>query len=214
VFSTPSPLHIFGMATAVHYDPDMSVLAARTRYFVENRFGDNGGYDDRWVTLATLGPLKLGFPNTAGRIRAVRRHDLHHLVTGYDTDFVGEAEIAAWELASGCENFRAAWVLNLFALPFGMLREPARMRRAFARGCNSKNLYAEPFTDALLHERLGQLRDRLGVIPAASATLTAAQRARFRRTVALAFAGQLLVLSVLGGLLAALVLGAIWLLGG
>jgi len=30
-------------------------------------------------------------------------HDVHHLVTGYDTSFRGELELAAWELASpGC----------------------------------------------------------------------------------------------------------------
>ena len=214
VFERASPLHLCGMATATHYDPDMSVLAARTRYFVDNSFGDDGGYNDRWVTLAKLGPLKLGFPNTAGRIRAVRRHDLHHLVTGYDTDFIGEAEIAAWELGSGCENFRAAWVLNHLALPVGMLRAPARMARAFARGCNSKNLYAEEFNDALLQERLGSLRERLGVIPAAKASLTATQQRRFRRTVALGFAGGLLMIAVLVGLLALAVLGAIWLFGG
>lgn len=202
------------MATATHYDPDMSVLAARTRYFVDNQFGDDGGYNDRWVTLAKLGPVKLGFPNTAGRVRAVSRHDLHHLVTGYDTDFTGEAEIAAWELASGCENFRAAWVLNLLAMPIGTLREPKRIRRAFARGCNSKNLYAEPFTDALLRERLGDLRDRLGVVPAADATMTAAQRARFARMLALGLAGQLALIGVLLGLLAVVVLGAGWLIGG
>lgn len=202
------------MATATHYDPEMSVLAARARYFVDNAFGDDGGYNDRWVILAKLGPVKLGFPNTAGRVRAVRRHDLHHLVTGYDTDLIGEAEIAAWELAGGCANFHAAWVLNLLALPVGMLRAPARMARAFARGCSSKNLYAEEFTDALLHERLGALRDRLGAVPAASASLTAAQRRRFRRTVAVSFLGHLLVLGVLVGLLALAVLGAVGLLGG
>lgn len=202
------------MATAINYDPDMSVLAARTRYFVENQFGDDGGYNDRWVILAKLGPVKLGFPNTPGRLRAVRRHDLHHLVTGYDTDFLGEAEIAAWELASDCRNFRAAWVLNHLALPIGMLRAPTRMTRAYARGCNSKNLYAEPFTDALLHEQLGALRERLGVDAAAGASMTAKQRARFRRAVALGFALQALLLAALAGVLAAVVLGVMWMVGG
>lgn len=201
------------MATAIHYDPDMSVLAARTRYFVENQFGDDGGYNDRWVVLAKLGPVKLGFPNSAGRLRAVRRHDLHHLVTSYDTDFIGEAEIAAWELASDCGDFRAAWVLNHLALPIGMLRAPARMARAYARGCNSKNLYGEPFTDALLHEQLGALRERLGVDAAASASLSEKQRARFRRTVALGFALQLLVFAAVVGVLAGAVLGVMWMVG-
>jgi hypothetical protein len=202
------------MATATHYDPTMSVLAARTRYFDDNHFGDDGGYNDRWVTLKQVGPVKLGFPNTAGRVRAVRRHDLHHLVTGYDTDFIGEAEIAAWELASGCGDFHAAWVLNLLALPVGMVRGPERMRRAFARGCRSKNLYAEPFTDALLQERLGDLRARLGVNAAADTSLSAPQQTRFRRMIAAGVILQLGVLAVLGGLLATLVLAGIWLFGG
>src|SRR5690606_42048006 len=89
----------------------------------------------------------LGFPNTAARVRAVSRHDLHHLVTGYDTDFLGEAEVAAWELASDCRDFRAAWVLNLLAMPIGMLRNPARVRRAFARGRSCQSLHGEPFTE-------------------------------------------------------------------
>lgn len=202
------------MATAVDYDPNMSVLAARSQYFVENQFGDDGGYNDRWVTLGKLGPITLGFPNTAGRVKAVRRHDLHHLATGYDTDFIGEAEIAAWELASGCENFRTAWLLNLLALPIGMLRAPERMRKAFARGCSSNNLYAEPFTDELLHERLGALRERLGVTAAADASLTTAQRARLRRLLALSFTFHSLLLVTLLGVLVTLVLGAMHLFGG
>lgn len=30
------------------------------------------------------------FPNTHGRRRALAYHDLHHILTGYRTDFVGE----------------------------------------------------------------------------------------------------------------------------
>ena len=42
-----------------------------------------------------FGPVRFAFPNTAGRVRAVRYHDLHHVVTGYATDWTGEAEIGA-----------------------------------------------------------------------------------------------------------------------
>src|SRR5262245_36953711 len=108
VFMGPDRTHLGTMATATKYEPMMSVLEARARYFAENSFVEDGGYSDKWVTIFKLGPLRLGFPNTAGRIAAVRYHDLHHLATGYDTDFIGEAEIAAWELGSGCEQFPAA----------------------------------------------------------------------------------------------------------
>src|SRR5690349_9357412 len=107
VFMSGVRPHLGVMATATNYEPMMSLFEARARYFADNSFGDDGGYSARWVTIFKLGPLSLGFPNTASRIAAVRYHDLHHLVTGYDTDVMGEAEIAAWELASGCERFPA-----------------------------------------------------------------------------------------------------------
>src|SRR2546425_10008425 len=80
---------------------------------------------DAWVRLK-LGPVLLWFPNTRGRVRAVRLHDLHHIATGYTTTPVGEAEIGAWELASGCGDYLAAWVLNLGAVPIGAA-SPARL---------------------------------------------------------------------------------------
>jgi hypothetical protein len=53
------------------------------------------------------GRLKLAFPNTQARIRAVRYHDLHHVVTDYETNWKGESEIGAWEVATGCRDFMA-----------------------------------------------------------------------------------------------------------
>lgn len=200
------------MATATNYEPMMSVHEARARYFADNAFGDDGGYTDRWVTLYKLGPIPLGFPNTAGRIAAVRYHDLHHLATGYDTDVIGESEIAAWELASGCTQFAAAWVLNSLALPVGMLRHSQRVQRAFARGCRTRNLYSEPFADNLLTERLGALRERLGTAQASNEPMTQSERRRFRRALLLGVMLDVVVLSMLATMLFALVLGVAWLL--
>jgi hypothetical protein len=202
------------MATATNYEPMMTVHEARSRYFADNAFGDDGGYDDRWVTLYKLGPIPLGFPNTAGRIAAVRYHDLHHLATGYDTDILGEAEIAAWELASGCTRFPAAWVLNSLALPVGALRNPERIERAFARGCRTRNLYAEPVVDKLLGERLGALRERLGMDRASNEAMTASERRRYRRALSLGVVLEVVVLAILAAMLVALVLAVAWLLRG
>jgi hypothetical protein len=207
-------LHLHVMATATNYEPMMSVREARARYFADNGFGDDGGYTDRWVTLYKLGPIPLGFPNTAGRVAAVRYHDLHHLATGYDTDIVGEAEIAAWELASGCSQYPAAWVLNSLALPIGMLRNSERIQRAFARGCRTRNLYSEPFADNLLTERLGALRERLGITRASTEAMTQTERRRFRRAVVLGVVLEVAVLSILVTMLVATVLGIASLLRG
>ena len=42
------------------------------------------------------------------------------MLTEYDTNWVGEAEIGAWEIASGCGRYLAAWVLNLGAFGLGL----------------------------------------------------------------------------------------------
>ena len=133
---------------------------ARARYLADNGFGD-GGYEDGWVRFK-VGPLPVAFPNTASRKRAVPLHDLHHVATGYGTDLRGEAEIASWELAAGCERHIAAWVLNLMALPLALLA-PRRVWAAWQRGRASRSLYRGPFRESLLDMTVGQLRSELGL---------------------------------------------------
>lgn len=147
--------------TLVEYAPEQTMRAARARYFEVNHFGDDGGYADKWVDFK-LGPLPLPFPNTAARVRAVRYHDLHHVLTGYDTDTLGEFEISAWEIAAGCKGYVAAWQLNLGGMFAGFVSAPRRTVRAFLRGRESRTLYDEPF-EALLDETVGAARARTGV---------------------------------------------------
>ena len=151
--------------TAFVAAPDDTLAAARDAYFAANDFGPNGGYDDAWVDF-TLGPLKIPFPNLPARVRAVRMHDLHHTLTGYDTDLFGEFEIAAWEIGSGCAGFVAAWLLNLSAMGTGAFVTPRRTFRAFVRGRRSRNLYRSTYDDALLGRRVGEVRASLDIPPA------------------------------------------------
>jgi len=142
-----------------HYADELRLVDARAQYFAANRL-DDGGYSARWVKFK-VGPLRFHIPNTQARVAAVRFHDLHHLVTGYDTTWVGEAQIAAWEIASGCARHYAAWLLNLAAMTIGLLVDAAKVRRAFMRGRHSRNLYREPFDEVLLLTTVGDLRKRL-----------------------------------------------------
>jgi hypothetical protein len=148
------------------YDAALTLREARGRYFAVNGLGA-GGYEDKWVRFA-IGPVRFAIPNTAGRVRAVRYHDLHHVVTGYATDWTGEAEIGAWEVASGCRDLIAAWVLNLYAMQIGLWVAPRAVWRAFVRGRHSRNLYAEPWSEALLDESVGAMRRRLALESAAT----------------------------------------------
>ena len=138
------------------------VREARARYFAENGFGD-GGYDDRFVVLRAGGIPVLVFPNTKQRVRSVRIHDVHHVLTGYATSWRGEAEIAAWELASGCRDHRAAWFLNVGAALVGLVIAPRAVGRAFRRGRSTRNLYEREWDDGILDRTVGELCGELGL---------------------------------------------------
>ena len=138
------------------YEPSMTMADARARYFEVNGFGADGGYGDKWVDFK-LGPLPMPVPNTAGRVRAVGYHDLHHVVTGYDTDTIGEFEISAWEIAAGCKDVGAAWVLNLAGMGGGAFAAPRRTLRAFLRGRRMETLYGRDL-DTLLQRRVDEVR--------------------------------------------------------
>ncbi len=135
---------------------------ARAQYFDQADLGSDGGYAARWVRLK-LGPVPFAFPNTAARVRAVRYHDLHHVLTGYAADWIGECEISAWEIAGGCRGFVAAWILNLLAFSAGCIVAPRRTFRAFVRGSQTANLYSRDDLDGILDRGLGEVRDELGI---------------------------------------------------
>ncbi|MGD9762791.1 MAG: hypothetical protein AB7V27_03655 [Candidatus Binatia bacterium] len=143
------------------YDDAMSLRAARQLYFEANGF--DGTYSDRWVRLG-IGPVALYFPNAAGRKHAVKLHDLHHVLTGYPTTWTGEAEIAAFEIASGCRRFAWAWGLNIGGLVIGLAIAPRATFCAFVRGRHAGNLYRHgELRDALLECSVRDTRHALGL---------------------------------------------------
>lgn len=148
----------------------LTMLDARTEFFRRSGFPVDGGYDAKWVKLP-VGPLTVAFPNTAGRKRAVRYHDLHHVLTGYATTWTGEAEISAWEVASGLKHHAIGWALDLSAMSLGLFIAPRRTFRAFVRGRYSRNLYGRAFGEPLLRQNSETLREELGLngAPRASA---------------------------------------------
>ncbi|WP_052519430.1 hypothetical protein [Archangium violaceum] len=140
----------------------LTLRQARERYFEENGFGQGGNYDERWVRV-DVGPVPFWFPNSAERVRALRFHDLHHVLTGYRTDFPGECEISAWEVASGCTDHWVAWLLNLSGMGAGLFFMPRRMARAFQRGLHTRNLYRSEYGETLLGRTVEEMRSALGM---------------------------------------------------
>jgi len=146
------------------YPDAMSLRDARTLFFERGNLGADGGYSRRWVRVESK-PIAFYFPNCRSRVAAARLHDLHHIVAEYDTDWAGEAEIAGWEIASGCTHYYAAWVLNLGAFAVGLLIAPKSLFRAFVRGRHTRtNLYHTGFSELQLDDiTVGILRARLAV---------------------------------------------------
>jgi len=106
-------------------------------------------------------PLK--FPNTKAHQWATPLHDLHHILTGYRPDWIGEAEIGAWELRAGCKTLVVYW-LDLSGVVIGMLLSPRRVWQAFraARGC--RTLYRNPaLSESLLQMTVEEARAALGI---------------------------------------------------
>lgn len=164
----------------VAYPEALPLRDARRIYFDANNFGPDGGYASKWVDFK-LGKIPFPVPNSPGRVRAVRFHDLHHVLTGYDTNTIGEFEISAWEIAAGCKDFTAAWVINLSGMFAGALVAPGRIFRAFVRGRRSRTFYGEPFEPLL----------ELTVADARARYIAADERAPANALDAIVFAGAL-----------------------
>lgn len=143
------------------YNDEVNLREARSLYFEENDFGEDGGYSKPTATVYLFG-FPVAFPNTEGRKRAVVFHDFHHVLTGYKTNNMGESEISAWELGSGCSSYPFALAINTLGLLLGIFRSPRRILRAFVRGRSTQNVYGRD-VESLLAQELDSLRDELGL---------------------------------------------------
>jgi hypothetical protein len=134
--------------------------------------------DVRWVWIK-VGPIPFAYPNTRARKRLVQAHDLHHLLTGYGTDLIGEAELGAWELGTGLRDRSAVrYAIRIFG--FMLPRFPGRLRTAFLRGRQCQNLLGRPLDEATLSRSVGELRRELGLERPATEP-NQADRREFRR---------------------------------
>lgn len=145
------------------YSDGLKVRDALQSYFAKYHFAE-GGYRKKYFTIK-LGPLYIPFPNIKARVDAVKIHDIHHIVTGYNADYKGEAEIGAWEIASGCGKYWVAWILNLGSFIIGMLFYQRALLQAFLDGRKVKNslYYNTIYNDALLDQSVGELRNKIGI---------------------------------------------------
>jgi ubiquinone biosynthesis protein Coq4 len=143
-------------------NPDSQTLReARQHYFARSGFNEKT-YASNWARFQ-VGPIPLWIPNFASRRRAVRLHDLHHVLTGYETTWLGEAEVSAWEASSGGAPYWTIWMLMIFAMAIGVCIDRAAVCRAYRRGLVSRNLFFKDFDDRMLDVSLGEMRRTLKI---------------------------------------------------
>ena len=141
----------------------MTIAEGLAYYLMRYCLGD-GGYTNRWFKINFFWKFTLILPNISNRREAVKFHDLHHVLTEYETGLKGEAEIGAWEIASGCGKYWAAWLLNMGSLSYGFVLYPRAVYRAFIRGRHSKNLYHNiTYASPLLETSVAEMRKRLHI---------------------------------------------------
>ena len=194
---------------ALVYPPEMTLGQARARYFELNNFGSDGGYEERWIKVKVW-RFPIWLPNTAGRVRAVKLHDLHHVLTEYPTTWRGEAEISAWELGSGgLRKYYAGWILDILNLAQGLVVNPVGLYRGFMRGRRSKNLFSTQFTDEILTHRVGEYRQLLD-LESVPETPTLSDKLIFVTWVVVSVAAYLVAIAPVWLTLALIALWVLW----
>lgn len=126
------------------------------RGLIEPRTPRDSWYAGPWFHVQLWGRRIPIFPMLGFR-GAVAVHDVHHMLTGYKTNWISECEIAGWELASGgCGRYAAFWLDRLGFAALGLFCAPSRTLRAFAAGFGKRNLYGLD-TEAVLDREIDEV---------------------------------------------------------
>ena len=112
--------------------------------------------------VPSLDPARAWF-----RARFLLSHDLHHVLTGYGTDDVGEATLLAFTLGQAPGRAQAVLTIGAALEIFRVLGWAWLLYdfRAWRRGCNAARLAMAPWEE-LLPLRLETVRHLLGIAPA------------------------------------------------
>lgn len=114
------------------YRDDMSMGDALWLYFKRNGFGIES-YTAPTFPLTVKG-WTVTLPNPEARRKAIRVHDLIHIVTEFPTTTRGETQVGAYELGAGLGSYPAAWFFDCNSLALGLALQPLITMRAFANG--------------------------------------------------------------------------------
>lgn len=143
--------------TITSYPGHLKVSRALEMFFDKYHFAD-GGYNLKWFHIK-VGIINIPLPNIKARVEVAKIHDIHHVLTGYEATLRGEAEIAGWEIASGCDKYFVAWFFNMGSFFYGLFFFPVPLFKAFVRGSKVKTNYYHLDTsyEQLLNKTVGEM---------------------------------------------------------
>jgi hypothetical protein len=118
-----------------------------SEFYATNHLDPDGGQSSSFVKIEVTPRFYFYIPNFNARRKAVIRHDVHHILTGYETSINGESEISTWEIASGCKKYWAAFLIDISGAMLGIPFNFWGVLKAFSRGRKTKNLYHDLFTE-------------------------------------------------------------------
>ncbi len=133
------------------------------QFYKDNHLELDGGQRSSSVRIEMSKKIYFYFPNFDARRKALIKHDIHHLVTGYSaSSLAGESEISAWEIASGCRKYWAAFLIDTSGFMLGIPLNFRNLLKAFARGRRTKCLYHDTLSnDEALDMKMDALRSYL-----------------------------------------------------
>lgn len=101
---------------------DQTIGNALIDYYKTSGFSKTD-YTAKWFGYKFLG-IPVLLPNPKGRGNALRRHDFHHVLWGFQSDLKSECLISAFEIGSARRHHGmplAAWFFNLALMTLGFL---------------------------------------------------------------------------------------------
>jgi hypothetical protein len=117
----------------------MTILEELKSYWKSQNLPADGGVNELF-NEAKFGKFSFKYPNLDGQ--ALILHDINHLLTGYQTNWKGECEVSAWELASGGRRgYPTTWIYPISLVILGLFICPIRTLKAYKKGLGKRNSF-------------------------------------------------------------------------
>lgn len=136
-----------------------TVRAALADFRSRNKLDPHSSHSAQWGLK--IGPVSFCLPNFDWRKRAILKHDLHHLLTGYPCTIRGECLMATWEFAAGRYPHPASTAFCLPLVSLGMCLSPKEIWLAFKSGRRGQSLYGSMPEETLLDQDFCSLQKRV-----------------------------------------------------